>query len=410
MQSKIYNKNFINFPKKIAIVAAVLLGFSIPISTGLDSILLALLLLSALVGWNTKYIRITLQNPVAKAALLLFGILLIGCFYGATSVSAGVKVLTKYDDLILVALLLPIFADKKMRIYGQFSFIFAMLITLTFSYLIWLGAFQHTRFFSDRLPENPVVFKLHITHGVLMGYSAFIFAVYAIHQIGKLRWLMLGASVLALCNVLLMTQGRTGYLVVLALSVYLILAKLHWRNIVLSIGLIIIASTSIYLATPKIQTRVSLAIQEAQTWQPMQGNNEASSIGTRMDYYTNAVKIIKKNLIFGTGTGGFEAAYAHEIKGTAMAPSNNPHNQFLLFWAQIGLVGLISFLFFLWSAWQTAALLPTPSEKLLARGLLITIITGCIFNSLLLDHTEGLFFAWFCGLFFAGLPNFKQSN
>jgi uncharacterized membrane protein YccC len=41
---------------------------------------------------------------------------------------------------------------------------------------------------------------------------------------------------------------------------------------------------------------------------------------------------------------------------------------------------------------------------MLARGILITITMGCLFNSLLLDHTEGLFFAWFFGLLFAGLP------
>ena len=30
-------------------------------------------------------------------------------------------------------------------------------------------------------------------------------------------------------------------------------------------------------------------------------------------------------------------------------------------------------------------------------------VIGCMFNSLLLDHTEGLFFAWATGLLFAGL-------
>lgn len=409
MQPEMSNHHFFNIPQKVATASAVLLGFSIPVSTGLDSVLLILLLLTALVGWNLQYLSLIFQNPVAKSALLLFGILFIGCFYGAPAVNTGIKVLTKYDDLILVALLIPIFTQSKMRLYGQYTFIFAMVLTLILSYLIWLGLFQHTPFFTNRLPENPVVFKLHITHGVLMGFSAFMFAVYAIHIKGKMRWLMLSASILALCNVLLMTQGRTGYLIVIALAIYLIFAKLHWRSILLSIGLIVIASTSTYLASPKIQSRISLAILEAQSWQPMQGNNETSSIGTRMDYYTNTLKIIKKHPLFGVGTGGFETAYAHEIEGTAVAPSNNPHNQFLLFLAQIGLVGLTSFLFFLWAAWKSATKLSNPVETLLARGLLITIITGCFFNSLLLDHTEGLFFSWLCGLLFAGLPSRKES-
>ncbi|MDO9394320.1 MAG: hypothetical protein Q7T42_10155, partial [Methylotenera sp.] len=86
---------FLKVNKKIATICAITLGFSLPISTGLDSILLALLLLTALVGWNSQYIRMIAQNPVAKAALLLFGILFAGCFYGITRPSDSMKVLTK---------------------------------------------------------------------------------------------------------------------------------------------------------------------------------------------------------------------------------------------------------------------------------------------------------------------------
>ena len=33
---------------------------------------------------------------------------------------------------------------------------------------------------------------------------------------------------------------------------------------------------------------------------------------------------------------------------------------------------------------------------------------GCLFNSLLIDHTEGLLFAWATGLLFAGLPSLQN--
>lgn len=410
MHLKQINHNFSNFPNKIASFCAVLLGASIPISTGLDSVLLVSLLLAALVAWNIQYLSIITENPVAKAALLLFSVMLIGCFYGVTNIGDSFKILTKYDDLILIALMLPIFTQPKLRSYGLYAFMIAMAITLMLSYLIWLGAFQHTYLFAGRFPDNPVVFKLHITHGILMGFAAFMFAVYAIQNEGKWRWLMLIASILAVCNALLMTQGRTGYMVIIALSIYLIFALFNMRNIIFSLGLLIAASSVIYISSPKIQSRIALTMHEAQTWQPMQGKNESSSIGTRMDYYTNTMKIIRKSPLQGVGTGGFENAYAKEIEGTAMASSNNPHNQFLLFWAQTGLVGLSGFLLLLLVAWRAAPKLPTTTETMLARGILITIVTGCLFNSLLLDHTEGLFFAWFCGLLFAGLPSQQKAS
>ncbi|OIR02826.1 O-antigen ligase [mine drainage metagenome] len=400
------NLTFFNLNKNIASICAVLLGFSLAISTGSDSILLAIILLTALIGWHKQYLHIIHQNPVAKTALLLFGILIIGCFYGAVPPSGSLKVLTKYDDLILVALLLPIFSQAKLRTYGQYAFMTAMALTLILSYLIWLGLLH----IPQRLPDNPVVFKLQITHGILMSFAAFVAAVYAVHTSGRVRWLMLLFSMLATFNVLLMTQGRTGYLTIIALAVYFMITLLSRRNLLLGIGLVIVASALTYVASPKIQSRVMLAIHEAQTWQPKQGHNVDSSIGTRMDYYNNTIKIIRKNPLLGVGTGGFETAYAKEIENTAMARSNNPHNQFLLFWAQTGIVGLLAFIFLLRTAWRAAMQLPSQTETMLARGVLITIIVGCLFNSLLLDHTEGLFFSWFSGLLFAGLPNHKQAE
>ena len=38
-------------------------------------------------------------------------------------------------------------------------------------------------------------------------------------------------------------------------------------------------------------------------------------------------------------------------------------------------------------------------------GLLLAIVVACLFNSMLLDHTEGLFYAWLTGVLFGGLES-----
>ncbi|MGH8640359.1 MAG: hypothetical protein ACRET6_01540, partial [Burkholderiales bacterium] len=63
-----------------------------------------------------------------------------------------------------------------------------------------------------------------------------------------------------------------------------------------------------------------------------------------------------------------------------------------------------------WAHWRTAPRLGSAFEQHLARGLLLTIAVGCLFNSLLLDHTEGLFYAWLTGLLFAGLKPPEKGN
>ena len=56
------------------------------------------------------------------------------------------------------------------------------------------------------------------------------------------------------------------------------------------------------------------------------------------------------------------------------------------------------------------ARLPTRLESELARGLVVTLVIGCMLNSLLLDHTEGLFYAWLTGVLYGGLKYENSDN
>jgi O-antigen ligase len=69
---------------------------------------------------------------------------------------------------------------------------------------------------------------------------------------------------------------------------------------------------------------------------------------------------------------------------------------------QLGLLGLAGLLFLFVTHWRLSPDLATPLESHLARALLLTMAVGCLFNSWLLDHTEGLLFAWLTGVLFAG--------
>ena len=107
----------------------------------------------------------------------------------------------------------------------------------------------------------------------------------------------------------------------------------------------------------------------------------------------------------GVGTGGFPRAYARHVEGTPLAPSRNPHNEFLHLAVQLGAIGLAAFLWLLATQWRLSGRLASAPETHLARALVLTMVTGCLFNSLLLDHTEGLLYAWLTGVLYAGLKS-----
>ena len=396
----------LNFPQKIALICAVLLGFSVPISTIADSVLVALLLIFAMLGWYSVYPRLVWQHPLAKAGLMLLGLLGLGCFYGTEAISSGWAIWSKYNDLLLIPLLLPVFAEARCRDFGGMAFMLAMALTLVLSYAIWLGLFSGSGLFTDRLPDNPVVFKLHITHGIFMGFAAFAAMVRAVHSKGNWRVLWGVGSLLALFNALAMTQGRSGYLTVAVLVLYG-----GWQGLrnyrrpqhkVVLLALVLMLGLGA-VSVSKLLPRIQLAQQEAQSWwNGSRRGDLSSSIGTRLDMWQTTCAIIAKHPWLGVGTGGFANSYANASALSKKPLANNPHNQFLLFWAQLGVVGVLAFGYFLATAWRTAAQLATHVDTLLARGLVLTLVAGCLFNSLLLDHAEGLFFAWGFGLLFAG--------
>ena len=92
------------------------LGFSIPVSTALDSILgisvAAFWVFGA--GYRKKWDLIR-GNPVAMLSLGMFALLVLGGFYSDASWGEVLKVLGKYSDLLLLSLLIPLFQDVQLR-------------------------------------------------------------------------------------------------------------------------------------------------------------------------------------------------------------------------------------------------------------------------------------------------------
>ncbi|MGH8623536.1 MAG: O-antigen ligase family protein, partial [Burkholderiales bacterium] len=127
--------------------------------------------------------------------------------------------------------------------------------------------------------------------------------------------------------------------------------------------------------------------------------------GQRLEFYRVSLEIVKDRPLLGHGTGSFASAYAEKMKGQRALLTRNPHNEYLHLMVQLGLAGLAALLYLFWTHWRSTPRLPTPTERHLARGLVLTMAVGCLFNSWLMDHTEGLLYAWLAGLLFAGLKS-----
>ena len=384
--------------------SAIMLGASIPISVALDNVLIAMIALCWLLDrdWRTK-IQSARDNPVAAAALLLFGVLCIGALY-PTGNSAT---LLKYIDLLLIPAFMHFFRDEQTRRRALILFCCAACASVVVSYMAHWNLLANGRWLPGTL-ENPSGFKNSITHNLIVALASYLFALFALKEKRtSRRMLYIALSLLAAHNVIFMVYGRTGYLVVAALFTYLALAHFGRRGFVY-VSLIMVATfTTAYWTSNTFHHRIDSALNETSTWS---SNAAAStSVSLRLEWYAHTINVIRENPLAGTGTGSFPAAYAKEVEGRGMMATVNPHNEYLLLTVQTGAIGLACLLFLFFRQWRSAVLLATPQDRHLARGLVLTFVIGCLFNSLLIDHTEGLLFAWMSGLVFVTIATEKRS-
>ena len=112
--------------------------------------------------------------------------------------------------------------------------------------------------------------------------------------------------------------------------------------------------------------------------------------------------------MFGVGTGGFADAFAKQVQGTEVMQTRNPHNEYLMVSAQTGLIGLVFMLYLFYTQWRCAPLLDRPFTQDAARGLVLAYLVNCSFNSALMDHADGLFFAFMTAALYADLKPAHQ--
>lgn len=389
--------------------SAIALGASIPVSIAIDNLLLAIVLFTWLIGGQLRTkLGLTLHNPVYRAAALLFGVLLLGSLYGPATWGDTRLHLSKYLELLLIPAMGWYFLKQKNRLVGLRVFAGALFAVLVLSCTFKAGMLPTNPWMHGNA-ETPLVFKLRLTHNILMAFAAFVFAWFAVSADSRRSTLLWGAATaLAIGNVTLMINGVTGYLVLGALTLLLGWQYARFKGIGITLASAIIALGLLMVVPSAFQTRTQQVVEELKREDATKP--ASTSAGFRIEFYRNTIELIAANPVFGSGTGSFPTLYAEHVKGSGSVATRNPHNEFLLLTVQTGIFGLGAFLWLLWQQWRYAPLLPTPMERGLARGLVVMMSIVCLLNSALLDHTEGLLYAWLTALLYAGLPAGKETG
>jgi len=117
----------------------------------------------------------------------------------------------------------------------------------------------------------------------------------------------------------------------------------------------------------------------------------------RIAFATNSFELIKKNPIFGVGTGDYPLEFNKVSKrNTPQIPySTNPHNMYTLILVQLGFVGLISMLSIFYFQFKLAFSNKNKFFRDVGITLPLIFLVMMLSDSYLLGHYTSLLFVFF---------------
>lgn len=235
-----------------------------------------------------------------------------------------------------------------------------------------------------------------------------IVAVIGVVLLSQKRWVS-GALLLliGLFEVFYVMQQRTAYITLLLALLYLIwvlpIGKLRYK---VGFFTVIVLATIITMMTQNpVSNRMNYAFSEVercyttlhQTTKDIDDivNHCRSSNGIRLFFYTQAIEQIQSSWLYGHGLGGLNLVTAIKADDQHLKPAGNPHNEYLLQGVQLGVIGmgllLALFIFAYREAWALSS-----NRRYIFTSIVLMYALSCLFNSFLLDASEGILFIMIC--------------
>ncbi len=190
--------------------------------------------------------------------------------------------------------------------------------------------------------------------------------------VGRWRWVVPMVMLLTLANVFFIMTGRTGFLVMfimLAMAIYWSLPD-RWKW---SFGLFpVLLGAVLFAVSPRFQDRSAEVVSDIQSYK--QGSVETSQ-AQRLDYWHRSLLAIQEKPILGHGVGSWTTNY-HRLGGLQVNAPSNPHQEYLFWAVEAGVIGLVLFLSIYITLYRSAVKLPTEPQRFMLVMLLIAAGMG----------------------------------
>lgn len=375
----------------IGIFGCILLGFAVPTSRAFFNIASALIIFGFIfsgkfiIKWNT--IR---QNHLFFPILLIIAILIIGATFTSAPFKDILDHWNRYSKFILVLMIISFLTEQRHRRWMWLAFMIGCLVVLISTYLNIFFVLPWSKTKNIGLGVDHSVFIDYIAQSLGIVLFAVLMWLFSLQSSRWLyRFLFFTMSLASIISVIFLTSSRIGYAIVLSISLLVpVLSfsnrRLRFISLILFFILILLLSIS-DLSISRIQSML-IEIHKYQ-----QGDIFTST-GARLHMWTTAINLWMQAPFIGHGTGSYHELAKNAFANDLMCQIGcfHPHNQFLFFAVDHGLVGVL-LLFFYFIAALRVATSRAPPEKILFVSFLCIVFIDALAHGPLWLFMEAYF-------------------
>src|SRR6185437_13647675 len=379
-------------------VAAILLALSLPWSTTLVAVFAVVMLIVMVPFMDIEALLRSLKRPIAAVPIALFLLAAVGTLWSAASWGERLYAVGPTVKLLMLPFLFHHFERSKR---GQSIFTAFLISCALLSVMSWIVAFEPgLSLKSKEFASRGIFVKNYIDQSQSFTLCAVALAYPAIMLLrAKKIWPALLLSAIGLSfviNMAFVIVSRTALVTMPIMVAVFGLLHLRWRTNLIILFAAIVLAIAAWIASPQLEWTVKTFSRDYELYK----QGVPTSIGERLEYWSNALRFFADAPVVGNGTGSTKGLFERAehapgwLAGVRVFP--NPHNQTLNVAVQWGMLGLVA----LYAMWLLHLLLFRGEGLANWIGLLVVVqnIFTSLFNSHIFDFHEGWMYVLGVGL------------
>jgi O-antigen ligase len=372
-------------------VLAILVALSLPWSTSLVGIFSVIMLLARVPFFDAGAFLRTLRRPISIAPIALFLLAVIGMLWSDAPWADKLHAVNPTAKLLVLPILFYHFERSQRGLWVFVAFLGSCTLLMVMSWIVMFEPGLALKTIGDGVSRGIFV-KNYIDQSQEFTLCAVALAFPVVMLLREKRiWLALLLGAIGLSFVVNMTfviVSRTALVTMPIMVAVFGLLHLRLRTNLMILAATLAVAAAAWILSPQLEVTIKRFSVEYQQYKE---TGRPTSIGERIEYWTNALKFFADAPLIGHGTGSTKGLYEKAASGPGWSAGTrvfpNPHNQTLNVAVQWGVIGIAV----LYAMWIVHLLLFRGDGLVNWVGLLVVVqnIFTSLFNSHIFDFHEG---------------------